>query len=137
MSAPATPPGNTRLVRWLLAHHLDYGLGGYVTGNDTTLATGNRVHVAVVVFSDGRCYPFQWEAQVSSYDARLHDPTFIVQAAPATAISKIFGAPDRVYQVGVFKVLVWHKNLLEDVQPASARPGHGNPGRHGLLSGGW
>jgi hypothetical protein len=136
MSAPATPPSHTRLVRWLLAHHLDYGLGGYGTGNDTTLATGNRVHVVVVAFSGGRCYPLQWEAQASSYDARLHDATFIVQAAPAAVIRKVFGAPAHVYQVGVLKVLVWHKNLLTEVQPPSAQPGHGAPGRHSLLPGG-
>jgi hypothetical protein len=136
MSAPATPPSHTRLARWLLAHHLHYGLGGYGTGNGTTLATGNRVHVVVVAFSDGRCYPLQLEAQASSYDARLHDATFIVQAAPAATIRKVFGTPDHVYQVGVVKVLVWHKNLLADVQPPSTQPGHGRPGHHSLLPGG-
>ena len=136
MSGPATPPSHTRLVRWLLAHHLDYGLGGYGTGNGTTLATGNRVHVVVVVFSGGRCYPLQWEAQASGYDARLHDATFIVQAAPAATIRKVFGTPARVYHVGRLKVLVWRKNLLADVQPPSAQPGHGAPGHHALLPGG-
>ena len=136
MSAPATPPSQTHLVRWLLAHHLDYGLGGYGTGNYTTLEAGTRVHVAVVVASDGRVYPLQWEAQASSYDARLHDATFIVQAAPATAVSKVFGTPDHVYRVGPLKVLVWHKNLLKDVQPPSEQPGRGAPGHHSLLPGG-
>ena len=136
MTAPATPPSQTHLVRWLLAHHLDYGLGSYRTGNYTTLEAGARVHVAVVTFSDGRYYPLQWEAQASSYDARLHDATFIVQAAPSAAIAQVFGAPDHVYQVGPLKVLVWHKNLLKDVQPPSAPPGPGTPGRHSLLPGG-
>jgi hypothetical protein len=136
MSAPATPPSQTHLVRWLLAHHLDYGLGSYRTGNYTTLEAGNRVHVAVVTCGDGRCYPLQWEAQASSYDARRHDATFIVLAAPSPAIDKVFGAPDHVYQVGPLKVLVWHKNLLKDVQPPSAQPGHGAPGHHSLLPGG-
>jgi hypothetical protein len=134
MSGPsAPPPRDARLADWLLAHHLDYGLGGYGTGNALTLYAGNQVHVAVVVFSGGRCYPLQWEAQASDYDARLHDATFIVQAAPVTAIRKVFGTPEHVYHVGVTKVLVWHKNLLNDVQPTSSRPGHGAPGRHALL----
>ncbi|HEY6279429.1 MAG TPA: hypothetical protein VIX86_24225 [Streptosporangiaceae bacterium] len=127
MSAPAAPPPHARLTRWLLVHHLHYGLGGYGTGNATTLATGNHVQVVVVVFRGGRCYPLQWEAQAPGYDARLHDATFIVQVWPATTIRSVFGTPDRVYHVGAVRVLVWDENLLKEVQPASSRPGHGAP----------
>jgi hypothetical protein len=126
MSAPATPSRDVRLMRWLLVHHLHYGLGGYGTGNALTLDSGGRVHMVVVAFSDGRCYPVRWEAQASGYDARLHDATFMVQAAPDAAIREVFGTPAHVYVVGATKVLVWHKNLLTDVQPPSAHPGHGN-----------
>jgi hypothetical protein len=134
MSAHSTPPRDVHLVRWLLAHHLNYGLGGYGTGNTTTLEAGNRVHVVVVVFDGGRCYPLQWEAQASDYDARLHDATFILQNAPTATIRKVFGAPDHVYHVGGTRVLVWHKNLLTEVQPPSSR--HGAPHHHVLLPGG-
>ena len=136
MSAPSAPPSKARLANWLLAHHLDYGLGAYGSGNTTTLDTGTRVHVVVVVFRDGRCYPLAWEAQAAGYDARLHDATFIVQAISTAAIHSIFGAPDRVYHVGVMKVLVWHKNLLNEVQRVSSQPGHGTPVHRGLLPGG-
>ncbi len=140
MSAPAAPSRDVRLVHWLLAHHLHYGLGGYGTGNAVTLDAGNRVQMAVVAFRRGRCYPVRWEAQASGYDARLHDATFMVQAAPGPAIRKVFGAPAHVYRVGGTRVLLWHKNLLTDVQPPSAQPGHrsapptgalqpGSPGR--------
>jgi hypothetical protein len=133
-SAPsAPPPRNERLAHWLLAHHLDYGLGGYGSGNATTLDTGNQVHIVVVVFGGGRCYPLQWEAQASSYDARLHDATFLVQAAPAATIRKVFGTPDHVYHVGAAKVLVWHKNLLTEVQPAASPRGPGAPIHHAFL----
>jgi hypothetical protein len=136
MAAPsAPPPRDARLAAWLLDHHLDYGLGGYGTGNALTLYAGNQVHVVVVVFSHGRCYPLQWEAQASDYYVRRHDATFIVQAWPAAAIRRVFGTPDHVYQVGATKVLVWHKNLLEEVQPVSSRPGHGVP-NHRALPGG-
>src|SRR5579859_4289 len=134
MSAPAARPSKAPLARWLLAPHLDYGLGGYGAGNTTTLDTGDQVHVVVVVFHGGRCYPLQWEAQASGYDARLHDATFIVQAWPAATIRRVFGAPARVYHVGVTDVLVWRKNLLKEVQPAS--PGHGALVHHPLLLGG-
>jgi hypothetical protein len=134
VSAPsAPPPRNARLAHWLLAHHLGYGLGGYGSGNATTLDTGNKVHVVVVVFDGGRCYPLQWEAQQSGYNARLHDATFVVQAWPAATIRRVFGTPDHVYRVGVTKVLVWHKNLLTEVQPASSPPGPGTPFHHALL----
>jgi hypothetical protein len=135
VSAPAAQPRHEHLVNWLLAHHLDYGLGGYGTGNATALATGNRVHVVVVTFSGGRCYPLLWEAQRPDFDARLHDATFIVQAVPTAAIQRAFGTPDHVYRVAGMRVLVWHKNLLRDVQPPSTHPGHGAPGQHSLLMG--
>jgi hypothetical protein len=138
MSAPATPPGNTRLVHWLLAHHLDYGLGGYGTGNSTSLDAGNRVHIATVVFSGGRCYPLRWEAQASDYNARLHDATFIVPAVPGAVIRKVFGPPGHVYRVGARTVLVWDKNLLTEVQPPSSPSGPGTPFHHApLLPGGF
>jgi hypothetical protein len=117
MSAPAVPSPNGRLADWLLAHHLRYGLGAYWDGNLTTVATGDQVHVVVVVFRGDRCYPLQLEAQASHYDPRLHDATFIVQTPAAGAILRVFGPPDRVYWVGVDKVLVWHKNLLKEVRP--------------------
>ena len=122
MSAPAAPSRDVRLVHWLLAHHLDYGLGGYGTGNALTLDARGRVHMVVVAFRGGRCYPVRWEAQASGYDARLHDATFMVQAAPGSAIRHVFGAPAHVYLVGGTRVLVWHKNLLTDVQPPSGTP---------------
>ena len=134
MAAPPAQPSKARLAHWLLAHHLDYGLGAYGSGNTTTLDTGTHVHVVVVVFRDGRCYPLAWEAQAADYDARLHDATFIVQAVSTAAIRKIFGSPDHVYHVGAIKVLVWHKNLLNEVQQVSSRPGHGTPIRRGLLA---
>ena len=122
MSAPAAPSRDVRLVHWLLAHHLDYGLGGYGTGNALTLDARDRVHMVVVAFRDGRAYPVRWEAQASAYDARLHDATFMVQAALGAAIRHVFGAPAHVYLVGGTRVLVWHKNLLTDVQPPSGTP---------------
>jgi hypothetical protein len=117
MSAPAAPSPDARLADWLLAHHLDYGLGPYWNGNITTVATGNQVHVVVVVFHGGRCYPLRLEAQASDYDPRRHDATFIVQTPAVGAILRVFGPPAHVYRVGVNKVLVWHKNLLKEVQP--------------------
>jgi hypothetical protein len=131
MTAPSAPPSHTPLVRWLLAHHLDYGLGRYGVGNTTTLDTGNQVHIVVVTFYRGHCHPLQWEAQASDYDARLHDATFIVQAVPTAVIKAVFGTPDHVYHVGSARILVWHKNLLKEVQL-----GHGTPVQHTLLPGG-
>jgi hypothetical protein len=117
MSAPAVPPSDARLAQWLLAHHLDYGLGGYGAGNTTTLDTDNHVHVVAMVFRRGRFYPYQWEARAADYSARLHDATFIVQAWPVATIRRVFGPPDDVYHVGVATVFVWHKNLLKEVRP--------------------
>jgi hypothetical protein len=136
VSAPPAPAKNAHLARWLLAHHLDYGLGAYGTSNDTTLDTGNQVHVVAVVFRGGHCYPLQWEAQASGYDARLHNATFLVQTGRAAVARKVFGAPTAVYRIGGTTVLAWRKNLLKQVQPASARPGPGAPLHHANLPGG-
>ncbi len=133
MSAPATPSRDVRLVHWLLAHHLDYGLGGYGTGNALTLDARGRVHMVVVAFHRGRCYPVRWEAQASGYDAGLHDATFMVQAAPGSAIRHVFGAPAHIYLVGGARVLVWDKNLLTDVHPAPSMPGRGSAPPTGAL----
>jgi len=84
------------------------------------------VHMVVVAFRGGRCYPVRWESQASGYDPRLHNATFMVQAAPGPVIRKVFGTPAHVYLVGGTRILVWRKNLLTDVQPLSAHPAHGN-----------
>jgi len=126
MSAPAMPARNARLVTWLAAHHLDYGLGAYGTGSSATLYSGGRVRILVIEFHGGHCYPHRWEAQASSYDPRLHDATFVVQAVPDATIRAVFGAPVHVYRIGATRILVWDKNLLADVQrPSLARPGAG------------
>jgi hypothetical protein len=133
MSVPAAPSRDVRLADWLVAHHLYYGLGGYGTGNALTLDARGRVQMVVVAFRHGRSYPVRWEAQASGYDARLHDATFMVQAAPGTAIRHVFGAPAHVYLVGGTRVLVWHKNLLTDVQSPSGPPGPGSKPPSGAL----
>jgi hypothetical protein len=57
----------------------------------------------------------------------------MVQAAPTTAIRRVFGAPEHVYRVGGTRVLVWHKNLLTDVEPPPAPPGRGSAPPSGAL----
>lgn len=89
--------------------------------------------MVVVAFRHGGCYPVRWEAQASGYDARLHDATFMVQAAPGSAIRHVFGVPAHIYLVGGTRVLVWNKNLLTDVRPPPALPGHGSAPPSGAL----
>jgi hypothetical protein len=134
VTAPSVPASDASLGSWLLAHHLDYGLSGYGSGNTTTLDTGGRVHVVAVVFYRGRFYPLQWEAKRSDYNARLHDATFIVQAWPAAVIRQVFGAPARVYNVNGTNVFVWNENLLTEIRPATSRPNRGTI-HHALLPG--
>jgi len=59
-----------------------------------------------------------------------------VQSAPAAVIRKVFGTPSHVYHFGRSNVLVWHKNLLTEVQQAASGPGHGAPHHRPLLPGG-
>ena len=140
MSAASAPPRDAHLAHWLMAHHLDYGLGGYGTGNALTLYAGDRVHVVVVVFRGGRCYPSSGKRRHPTMTPGCMTRPSSCRPRPAPAIRKVFGAPAHVYHVGGTRVLLWHKNLLTDVQPPSAQPGHrsapptgalqpGSPGR--------
>ena len=126
VTRPAAPADNQQLTSWLAARHFRYGLAGYWEASDTTLASGNRVQVRPVSVINGKIAPYQWlskpwEIETSWYNPRLHDATFLVVGpgphgdagfAPRYAVGATFGPPAHTYHVGLYKVLVWHQNLL-------------------------
>jgi hypothetical protein len=121
MSAPVMPAHGQQLSSWLQAHHLDHGLAGYWNASVVTLASREQVQVAPVIVYHGTLYRYTWESRASWYDPADTYADFVVLSAPspgmvrfpwADTVHAAFGPPARVYPVGTWTVLVWHKNLL-------------------------
>ena len=130
LTRPSVPPANVRLASWLLEHHLTYGLGGYWTSGSVTVNSGQRVSVrALMQYTLKRDL---WMAKASWYDPKRHDANFVVLDSrpghfshwePRRLIRKYFGAPARTYRTGPYTIMVWDRNLLEDI------PGRGRAHR--------
>jgi hypothetical protein len=124
LTQPPAPAQNYQLTSWLAAHHLSSGLSGYWEANVVTLTSGEHIRVRQLTAAGPRLVPYDWNSAASWYDARSQTANFVV-LAPATfgysgftsteAVLRTFGQPARVYRVGAYQVLVWHKNLLRDL----------------------
>ena len=134
LTRPSVPPANVRLASWLLEHHLTYGLGGYWASSSVTMDSGQRVSVrALMQYTLKRDL---WMSNTSWYDPKLHYANFVVLDSqpgsfshwePRRLIRKYFGVPARTYQVGPYTIMVWHRNLLNDI------PGNGHRHRPRLV----
>jgi hypothetical protein len=129
LTEPSVPPANARLASWLLEHHLTYGLGGYWVSSSVTVDSGQRVRVrALMQYTLNRDL---WMAKSSWYDPKLHYANFVVLDSrpgnfshwePRRLIRKYFGVPDQTYRAGPYTIMVWHRNLLEDIPGRGHRP---------------
>jgi hypothetical protein len=132
VTQPALPAQNQQVADWLVAHHLRYGLGGYWQASSITVGSGARAEVRPVILIQavkGRATMVaSRESQASWYDLRLHDATFVMLSGPTQSpvtdfigtvadMRAIFGPPAHVYHLGLFTVLTYHKNLLQDLAP--------------------
>jgi len=122
LTKPSVPPANVRLAPWLLEHHLTYGLGGYWASSSVTVDSGQRVKVrALMQYTLKRDL---WMSNVTWYDPKLHYANFVVLDSrpgnfshwePRRLIRKYFGVPDQTYRTGPYTIMVWHRNLLNDI----------------------
>jgi hypothetical protein len=122
LTQPSEPPANTALTSWLLEHHLTYGLSGYWTSSIVTVESGERVQVRALMQ-----YSFQpdlWMSNVQWYNAREHYANFLVYDStpgnfshwvPIGLTRKYFGTPAKTYHYGPYTILVWNRNLLEEI----------------------
>jgi hypothetical protein len=124
LAQPPAPPANQQLTSWLTAHHLRSGLAGYWQANVVTLAGGERIRVRQITAARARVVPYQWESDSRWYDPREGSANFVVLTAGTpeypgfdndAAVLATFGRPARTYHVGPYEVLVWHQNLLRDL----------------------
>jgi hypothetical protein len=133
ISQPVLPPANTELAAWLVAHHLKYGLSGYWNSSSVTVDSGNQVQVRSI--AQYTFAPNLWMSDVDWYNPALHYANFVVLDSepgyfsyfePVRLVWKYFGTPARTYHTGPYTILVYNKNLLEDIPgriPPPVSPG--------------
>jgi hypothetical protein len=113
LSFPASPPANSALASWLVAHGLRSGLAGYWLASSVTVDTGGEVTVRAVT---GSLSPYLWMTDTAWYDPARNRADFLILEQPTkpelTMLHGRFGSPARTYQVDGDTVLVWNGNLL-------------------------
>jgi hypothetical protein len=119
---PAAAAPTAPLSAWLEAHGLTYGLAGYWNSSVITLQSGNRVQVRAVVMQGRRVVPYDWETNTLWFDASRHDATFVIVDLAGNGLSpsagQFFGKPDKIGHVAHWAILIYQKNLLEQVAAA-------------------
>ena len=89
------------------------------------MASGAAVAVRPVLAEHARIAPGPHEYNVSWYDPRTHDATFVVLLArpdaldPMTRVQAVaaFGPPEHEYRYREYLIMTWDKNLLSDLAP--------------------
>ena len=127
LTAAATRPApvvqGASLATWLQAHDLRYGIAAYWDASDVTFVSDNTVQVRAVL-SAGRTFAaYYWETKPSWYSAAQHDATFAIADIPPSVdgastvadFERAFGRPAGLYRVGGQEILVYHKNLLNQL----------------------
>jgi hypothetical protein len=113
LTFPSSPPANSALASWLLAHGLRSGLATYWQSSSVTVDTANQVTVRAVT---GSLSPYLWMADTAWYDPNLSRPDFIVMQEPAKSalagLRRRFGPAAHEYNVDGCTILTWDRNLL-------------------------
>ena len=131
VTRPAAAPQAAALGRWLEAHHLTEGLGGYWNANVTTLDTGGRVTVRTVLADGTKITSDYWEVRRDWFNPDRGYANFIVlvPAPPGfkryptvASVRATFGQPDRIYYVGAYTIATFSKNLLAGLVPGGPLP---------------
>jgi hypothetical protein len=119
---PSVPPMNARLARFLAAHHLTSGIGGYWLSSVVTVGSDGAVTIRSVASLPLAPYP--WEAKNSWYDPGSNRANFLVTSnapgffnhwKPKPAAQAALGRPVRTYHTGHYTVYVYDKNLLAEL----------------------
>jgi hypothetical protein len=143
LTAPSAPPQNAPLAGWLSEHDLGTGLSAYWAANVVTLTSGGKAVIRPVAAKGGEIVPFNRLNKPGWYDPSRSTADFVALGPdlPAgyagvpepdypglsdrNAVIATFGQPARVYHVGQYTILQWHKNILADL-PASKKELHRN-----------
>ena len=113
LTFPSSPPANSPLASWLVAHGFRAGLAAYWQASSVTVDTSDQVTVRAVT---GSLSPYLWMADTAWYDPEASKPDFVLLQEPSkselTLLRKRFGPAAHAYQVDGCTVLTWHRNLL-------------------------
>jgi hypothetical protein len=120
----ALPPAHDQaLADWLSAHHLSDGLGSYAEGNSVILDSHASILLVAPTWRAHSLLPGTHEAQASDFDPRQHYANFVVTTTqdgpafhiPPAWIINTFGQAAHTYHYGVWTIMTYDKNLLDQV----------------------
>ena len=118
---PPAVPYRQSLSTWLQAQGLRHGLAMYVDAPQVTLMTGGDVQLRSVIAADGKINPFEWETQNSWFNPAEHYANFVVGLRSYPLFSRtaerVFGKPANIRYVDGWMILIYHRNLIEQVSP--------------------
>ena len=122
---PAVAP-TAPLSAWLRAQGLTYGLAGYWDSSVTTLQSGNQVQIRAVAMYGRQVFRYDWETNALWFDASRHSATFVITDLAGSGLSpsaeSYFGKPVQIEHVAQWTILIYEKNLLEQVGVAGTGP---------------
>jgi hypothetical protein len=123
-SQQSSPAVDQSLASWLVAHQLTSGIGGYWDANVTSLDSGGAVRIAPVTL--GASYGYLWEAKPSWFNSTTTSANFIIARTQRLGAGYVYiqtaidwyGNPAQTYDFGSTVVLVYDRNLLQNlIQP--------------------
>ena len=132
MAQPQAGNPEQALAGWLSAHHLSTGLGTYTEDNVTTLDSSGRVRLLTVSWLPSGGVPRVYQSTISWYSPATHYANFVVTGTadgwadliPRAEIRALAGPPAHTYHFQAFTIMVWNKNLLDDLgSPPALKPG--------------
>ncbi len=123
LRTPPAPTPEAQLEAFLESHHLTYGVAAYWQASTVTVDSGGRVRVRAVDLGASQPSAYLWEAEGSWYDPARpgNDARFVLRdtwdprSADRSAVEAAFGPPSDEFQVGRDEILVWDRNLLDDL----------------------
>jgi hypothetical protein len=124
---PAAPAEKSAVTAWLARHHYRYGLAGYWNASVVSFTSQNQIRIRPLYTGAGSFIQYPWESQRGWYSPRRQYADFLIlgpivephfRPSYAAVVTR-FGKPAHVYHVGADTVLVWHKNLLDQVVTGS------------------
>jgi hypothetical protein len=122
VAASAKPTGGhyVTLIGWLRGHGLRYGLAGYWQASAVSLESGNQVQVRTVLVKGREITPQYWETNTLWYDPARYYANFVLATTNGKGLpasyERVFGRPASTYRAGNVEVMIYHKNLLRQVQ---------------------
>jgi hypothetical protein len=123
VTRPQVPAHDQALADWLSAHHLSDGLGSYAEGNSVTLDSHGSILLVAPTWRAHSVRPGAHEAKASDFDPSLHNANFVVTTRqdgpafyiPPAWIVRAFGQPAHTYHDGVWTIMTYDQNLLDDI----------------------